>query len=259
MNYQVFNCNGLVSSFANFNQAYGKAKEMILGQDGSPFQLEGEYPCHIRTDNPRRQYQTSITIEPNKVWIVEEVDGKIMREIRCLSVFNSTVLPLTSEKRGEPYSMEEAIGKGLLRSQLEYDGDLEVRVLIKNSGYGDWDGVLRVTNLRPSSSRWGNSIDWSFTGELPIHVSAPGSLSVGFGCGADISQDSDAWSPKKGYKKYPLKSKLTFFVGEQSYRITGKKLARLLQDVLNNKLAEAFLPVVQRLFTEWAVQQLTKK
>ena len=82
------------------------------------------------------------------------------------------------------YSLEACLKKGLVRAELTCnDHDI---YLEKKGDYGDRDLILFVEELKCSDSLWTDSVSFTITGEIPLHQTGSGKLSLGFRVGSDF-------------------------------------------------------------------------
>lgn len=159
------------------------------------------------------------------------------------SLHNTTVLPLISINKDHPYTAEYAIKKGLVRSSLKCS-DFRVKKLFDTS-FGNWDGIICVTDLGPSKALYGDSICWSLSGAIPIHVNVTGRLSVGF-----VSKDENG-----NANNYPVKGFLSFFTNNKKVSYNLEKYQNLFHH--NNKdFANALTVVLHRLLAEAKIKEM---
>jgi hypothetical protein len=125
---------------------------------------------------------------------------------------------ITSPTRECQYTLAEVLRKGLERSSLTAASwDLSLR---HECFYGSRDFALSVEGLRPSESRWTNSINFQIDGIIPVHTTEGGKIDVGFKCGCDkrhngqfpseAPPDNPEWD---SYKKTEL-AIVTFWLGQ---------------------------------------------
>lgn len=237
---------------------------VFYGSNAAVFNLETEARAFaIKTIHQVRWVNNSLQFSAEAGrWKVNGMSGdcgigqlKIVIEFPAYSnvIFEAnlettTVLPMMSESKKRPYTAEYALKKGLLRSELSCDS-FEI-LKLHTSSYGDWDGVAKVSNLGPSGSLWSSSIDWVLNGEIPIHVSVPGRLSVGFACGNNHDHDDEQPNFEL---KHELQGEVTFFAGQQkiTFDTVGGAYAKLYQ---NADFCAAMGEILHRLITEQAVK-----
>lgn len=87
---------------------------------------------------------------------------------------------LVSPTRGENYTVQDALSKYFHRAY--FDGEIEI-IQVFDTMYGDKDYIVRISNLSPSDPIWNESINVIIDGDLLLHSSAGGKLSLGWGCG----------------------------------------------------------------------------
>lgn len=90
---------------------------------------------------------------------------------------------ITSPLRSEKYTLVEVFHKGIERSGLRLDS-WEFKKL-HECFYHSIDGVVVVENFRVSDSIWNSSVGFQIDGDIPIHFTEGGKMSIGFGCGVD--------------------------------------------------------------------------
>lgn len=91
----------------------------------------------------------------------------------------------TSPTRGEKYTLAEVLHKGIERSGLHLDS-WEFKKL-HECFYGSIDGVIEVENFSVSESKWNESVGFRIDGNIPVHFTENGKMSIGFECGVDRS------------------------------------------------------------------------
>lgn len=88
-------------------------------------------------------------------------------------------LALVSPSREERYTVRDALLKGRVRAGLWCDALKLVRY--ERTSYGDFDFTVEITNMRPSTSAWGTSINFRCPSLLMKgHVTGNGDIHLGY-------------------------------------------------------------------------------
>jgi len=154
-------------------------------------------------------------------------------------------LSIISPTRGEKYTIDEVLQKGLDRSGLILE-ELEV-IDWKITWNRDVDLALRlVFHVTPSC--WGDSVNFKFDGVIPLHVTPKGKISIGYK--AEGSPCTHPAEPNKPVGDEIRGKGITQQSGILYCWIDGEKDKGVdvkIEDVIDNPL---FHEVLKRLFAE---------
>ena len=151
---------------------------------------------------------------------------------------------LISTYRNKPYTLEHILRKGFIRSSLICEEIIITEIF--QTMYGDKDYKIFVKNFECSRPEFGTGSPWFvINGYIPVHVTAGGKRSWGFGC--------NNWeNPNDDYKHEYWKSflpalKVEVFVEDNDYHpqlvyetdnvvinehIEGETIIELLKEVI---------------------------
>lgn len=159
------------------------------------------------------------------------------------------IINITSPTRGEKYTLEEVLRKGYERSSLFLEA-WEFKKL-HTCFYGSIDGILTVERFQPSPSRWTDSVSFQVNGNIPVHFTEGGKMSIGFGCGCDTKyhgqfpgQDDPNNPQWEEYKKISNIFGIGINTDTQATIVTGIEALRdepsmkILAEILQVKIAE---------------------
>jgi hypothetical protein len=145
-------------------------------------------------------------------------------------------LDLVSPTRNENYTVLDVLKKGSQRAALTCE-NFEIE-LLHTCFYGSRDYAFRVQNLESSQSLWADSVNLRIDGMIPVHATADGKLSIGFGCGCDTRHggqfpseadpDNENWADYQDEEVGQLTAWLA--PGDSSENVDVVSLAEVLED-----------------------------
>lgn len=155
---------------------------------------------------------------------------------------------ITSPSRGKKYTLEEVIHKGVERSSLRLD-TWEFKKF-HECFYHSVDGILEVENFGVSESMWNDSVGFQIDGNIPVHFTEGGKMSIGFGCGVDSKYhdqfpgETDPENPKWDEYKIISYGKIKIYTETEEQEMSladamqDESAMNVLAEILQRKIAE---------------------
>ncbi len=153
-------------------------------------------------------------------------------------------IDLVSPTHGEKYKIKDILLKGIQRASIDWV-DYKM-VHMHTCGYGSKDYELHIESLEVSESCYSNSVVFRIIGIIPVHTTADGKLSIGYGCGCNSMDDNEESCQKWAEYKEKEMGNLFAWVPSENIDIVTVSMEDIIEEESCRKI---LLAIIKDMFT----------